>query len=227
MEDLGQAYRRASEQADRCASQKRCPSIHQALADWLPTVEPDHLLHYDGIYAKRLLSYAYENLEAYAERADESAKQLLNQWTALEDVYFAGIGFAQEPHVPIHGDSNPANILVHRREPIISNLIDWEWAGVGLVHADLASLLKRTPSGLEQQALELYAQQNQTFTVAEHRQRYEWCSFSEVCSTSDLLPSNKWKRPINTRVNLSKYVTKSIDRVSVAVDRLRYETTQM
>lgn len=228
MEDLGEEYRRASEQADRLRIAEEMPSVHQALADWLPTVEPDHLLHYDETYAKRLLPYTYENLSAYAQKtADSSARQLLSQWTMLEEMYNAGLVYAQEARAPIHGDSNPANMLVHRKKNGQIKLIDWEWAGIGLVYADLASLLKRTPSALEQQALELYAQQNRTLTVAEHRRRYEWCQLQRGLLDIGFVAVQQMETSHDTRVNLSKYVTKSIGRVSVAVERLRYEQVEM
>lgn len=222
MEDLGQGYRRASEAADRLRVVEELPTIHRAMADWLSSVDDRDLLRYDAAFSSDLLTYTHTNLVTYADKTDdETAQEALARWTKIADVYENGLSVFECPAIPIHGDSNPANVMISRTDPTQLKLIDWEWAGIGFAHADLASLLKRSPSMLEAQALERYAQYNDMLTLAEHRRLYEWCQLQRGLLDIGFVARQHLTTVHDTRVNLVKYVHKSLNRTLMAVERLQ------
>jgi hypothetical protein len=176
LEDLVEEYRRPISQTDKLLVTTLIPELHRAIAEWLHIPEQIKLLAYDMDYAKRLQNYVRIHFEKYLENhSDRRIHHILGHWTEmcalLEDEDYFTI---QSPG-PIHGDFRPLNILLHRRDPERIKLVDWEWAGIGLAHNDLASLLWRVSSETERRALEQYAHRVPNLTLEDHKRLYWRC----------------------------------------------------
>jgi thiamine kinase-like enzyme len=122
------------------------------------------------------MDYARHNLEQYVRQtADSAIAELLAQWPQVSAAHARDEFDRGEAYVPIHGDYHTGHIYYHRQDPRRIKLIDWEWAGMGRAHFDLATLLQRHEPDEEALALEAYAQGDRRLSLDEHRRRYEWC----------------------------------------------------
>jgi thiamine kinase-like enzyme len=54
-------------------------------------------------------------------------------------------------------------------------VVDWEWAGIGVPHADLASLLKCVSPDDERMALETFSRGSGQLSAEEHLRLFRWC----------------------------------------------------
>jgi hypothetical protein len=161
LEDLGQAYRKITSLEAILSAVAELPSIHRALCEWSRSVDENRLLRYGLEFSVAFQEYALETLERYAQKtANEAVSEVCQLWPRISEVYlceeFQEIGTA----CSIHGDFNPANVLVHNRYPHRIKLLDWEWAGLGMPHADLASLIGGRKREIEHQALSFFLRQD-------------------------------------------------------------------
>jgi hypothetical protein len=108
------------------------------------TVEyPEGMIRYDRRYSERLLQYALSNLADYAARtADPAVAALSGRYHEIAAVHQRGEFYDDDLRAPIHGDYNSSNIHAHRGNAAQLKVVDWEWAGIGVPHADLAALIK-------------------------------------------------------------------------------------
>jgi hypothetical protein len=115
--------------------------IHKALREAFAAEYPYGLIRYDRRYSERLLDYALGNLAEYGARtADGAVAALSGRWREIASVHQRDEFYDDDLRVPIHGDYNSSNIHAHREDANQLKVVDWEWAGVGLPHADLAAL---------------------------------------------------------------------------------------
>lgn len=179
MEDLSLRYSGFQKQEPRLLLVcERLPQIHDDLDRSLGADARQRLLQYDETFSARLLDYAGENLRRlHARSQTKKLDQVLASWNHVADVYLTVVSeiYPQAPMTPIHGDSNITNVLFHRTQPREFRLIDWEWAGIGIAHCDLVSLLKRASPETEQQGLRLYSENSGARTLVQDRYIYEWC----------------------------------------------------
>ncbi len=157
LEDLGQNHHSITGQKDFIQSSYHLPRLHQALREWSDAVNPKGFLPYGEDFLQTLQKYAQAKLENYSQHSDDpDLKSVLN---FLPKVALFRL---QDPVInhftdePIHGDTNFTNLHLHNKDPFQFRVVDWEWAGYGLPHADLASLLKGLPRESEKTAFQRY-----------------------------------------------------------------------
>ncbi len=176
LEDISEEYDPASEPEAILRGAAELPVLHRALGEWAVSIDQNRLVRYDSAFLAAFQDYASKNLERYAqETGDETVAEVCAIWPQISRLYgakeFQEVGSAR----PIHGDFAPSNILIHRKHPGQIKLVDWEWAGLGVPHLDLAELLKRAKPEAEEQALQLFAKQHNHLSLHQHRRLYEWC----------------------------------------------------
>jgi len=177
MEDLNTGYRRMADRPEEIyAVTDDLPALHRVMQTWAQSLPgDDHLLRYGPAFSAALLDYARAQISRYvAASAGGAVSQLWERWDAITAAHQRPDLLAMQQLQPIHGDYSPANICIHLQQPERYKILDWEWAGWGTSHADLAALLKRLPDEVEQAALARYIERDERFSPAEHRQLYEW-----------------------------------------------------
>ncbi len=117
--------------------------VQEALALAVDEYGAGHLLVYDDAYSEALVSYAKRALAAYDGGSDGSVRErLLQTWPLLEETYLGDRFDLLDGGMPIHGDFDTRNVFIHRKDRHQVKVVDWEWAGFGWPHGDLASYLK-------------------------------------------------------------------------------------
>src|SRR5690606_1961223 len=146
IEDLAETHaelHRGSTYTLEDARGRLLPQLHAALRATFAGAHPAGLIRYDRPYSERLLEYAARHLSEYlALTSDAAVERLRERWADLASVHGRDEFYADELRAPIHGDFAVHNVFVHRRDVSRLKVLDWEWAGIGLPHADLAALIK-------------------------------------------------------------------------------------
>lgn len=154
----------------------RLPRLHHALREWSSVVGSDGLSRCDAMYARHT-----RDIEGYAaQTGDPRIATFRDLWRLLlrlaETPDYQGLGSL----TPIHGDLWVDNILADPSDPERTRIIDWESVVLGRPHFDLALLLMRERPEVEEQALSIYASQDDSMSLAEHWRLYRWCKL-EYC----------------------------------------------
>ena len=178
LEDLAQTHAVLS--PDEVAHIKKATrgllQIHKALRETFAAKGPDGLIRYDRQYSEQLLNYALGNLTDYAARtADGAVTALSSRWRELVAVHQRDEFYDNELRVPIHGDYNTSNLHARRDDHNHLKIVDWEWAGVGLPHADLAALVKYVRPKDQAALLQVFLEEDRQLNVEQHRRLFHWC----------------------------------------------------
>jgi len=213
LEDLEQDYRIGCSQAAILRAAAALPAVHRTLASWAADVGRDGMLRYDRAFSIALEQFAADHLQRYALSSGSGiVRKACEMLPEIGRVHRRLLERFDGPGVVIHGDYNTSNILVHRRRRGAMKLIDWEWAGVGLAHADLASLLKAAVPDVERQALAIYAGLQPQLSTAEHRLRYLWCKLERALLDASFLAAQCSAGKSAGRFSLPRYIEDSAAR---------------
>jgi hypothetical protein len=148
------------------------PALRKAFAG----EHPDGLLRYDRRYSERLLAYAEKSLADYlAMTADAAVATLLDRWHDVSSVHRRDEFYDDDLRAPIHGDFAIHNVLAHRHDESRLKVLDWEWAGIRLPHADLAALIKYVRKEDQPALLQAFMEQHPGLDAERHRRLLDWC----------------------------------------------------
>jgi aminoglycoside phosphotransferase (APT) family kinase protein len=222
LEDVGQAYQKVSGQENLLKAAKALVAIHKAMADCLCDVDQAIFFRYNSDFSTQLQEYVVANLQRYANiTTSNAASEVLALWPHISKRHRCHPAYSLQTVSLIHGDFNPANILVHQRRPDRIKLIDWEWAGFGMPHADMASLLKRAPPEVEQQALLLFSDQNRRLSPSQHKTLYEWCQLERgLIDASFMIAQGMMQSSAEKSSRFYRYTERSLERVLRAYNEL-------
>jgi hypothetical protein len=171
LEDLGSRFVRLERRQATLRIASLLPVVHKALRS--VDIDPNRLLKYDRSFRAGLLEYARTAVTRYSDLVgSKAADDLLASWEAVEAAYPAEIPDTDQFEGPIHGDPNITNVLFCGGE---SRFIDWEWAGLGLPHVDLAAVVKGAPPELEEESLRTFVREHGGAGEDEHRRLYLIC----------------------------------------------------
>lgn len=178
-EDLGVEHYLLSRslriEQDLLFAAEQLPMLHDALERSLGAEDRKRLLRFDREYSVALLDYAHDSIKAYEDKTSDSVvRKGLNQWSEVEKSYNCEQFFEGQPAGFIHGDFNTSNIY-NRKNGKGLKVVDWEWAGYGVRHADLVSLLKGCNLRIQNEALERFSRQHKGLSLPEHRRWFQWC----------------------------------------------------
>jgi aminoglycoside phosphotransferase (APT) family kinase protein len=136
----------------------------------------DCLLRYDRRYSEQLLEYAARSIADYIARtADGKAAALWERWGEVAAVHQREEFYDDDLRVPIHGDFNHSNVHVHRSDETRLKVVDWEWAGIGLPHADLAALVKYARRDEHPELLSVFVAEDRRLDPEQHWRLFRWC----------------------------------------------------
>lgn len=225
LEDFGMEYQNATVK-NVISLTTELTSIHEALNEWSFKIDKNYLLKYNYKYSIALQEYARKNLERYIHKMPgQNTLKVLELWNEILEVHDKTFDFHQN-HT-IHGDLNLANIMVHVKDPNRIKLIDWEWAGIGIPHADLASILMWVSPEIEQKVLKLYAKHEDHISINEHIILYRLCQLERGILDAAFLAAQHMDTSIFTKfkstMNMPKYIEDSMYRVLKAYQVLRTE----
>lgn len=177
LEDLGPDFHKTrDERRQLLRATEVLVEVQRVLNDALGAPPHPRLAVYDRQYSEGLLDYALHNLQEYqAWEDDGSVGELCRNWKQVVQVHRRDEFYEHRLHGVIHGDYNRSNVHFHSRDRSQSRVLDWEWAGIGVPHADLAALLKSVRPADAQAALEVFARANGQLDLEGHRRLLHWC----------------------------------------------------
>ncbi len=179
LEDLAASYaerHRGTLYSLKAARGLALVQVQRALRKTFVGKHADGLIRYDRRYSERLLEYAGTNLADYlALIADSAVATLLDRWHDVAAVHQRDEFYDDGLRAPIHGDFAVHNVLAHRHDKSQLKVLDWEWAGIGLPHADLAALIKSVRREDHPALLQAFMEQDRSLDAEQHRRLFHWC----------------------------------------------------
>jgi len=103
-------------------------------------------------------------------------------------------------------------------------LIDWEWAGFGVRHSDLASLLKYVSPELEFKALAIYQQRCGQRNLVEENLIYQWCKLQRGIFDAAFFAKEKIESIRPPKMKLDGHIERALERSLRAFTVLEEET---
>jgi hypothetical protein len=148
-------YQQSSPQADVCEA---LAAMHRALRKQFSGPGVADLLNFDKLYNERIWEYALCSLRTYFDATGEPmAKAFLDRQQEVRTVFLDPSFHVDRPTQVIHGDCNSSNMWVRRQGDALElKAVDWEWAGYGMPHADIISIVKWRTDEQKEQFLQRY-----------------------------------------------------------------------
>jgi aminoglycoside phosphotransferase (APT) family kinase protein len=122
-------------------------------------------------------------------------------------------------HGPIHGDYNRSNVHLHARDAAETKVVDWEWAGIGVPHADLAALLKLVDPEHERAVLDVFMSGNPVLDAETHWRTFRWCQLERRLMDAGFLARQQMASPRRVRW-LEAYIDRAAADVLQSIQRL-------
>lgn len=221
MQDLSKHYRLARGKKDILSITSELAKLYDNIGDCNFNLNDDSFIVYDRDLSSRLKTYIIDGLERYCDATkSRTVSSVCGKWEKISAFYDEKYDCFSLSTI-IHGDSNLANILVHRQNGGKIKFIDWEWAGIGLPHQDLASLLKRASPGVEEAALEIFSKYNRSHSTREHQRLYELCQLERGLIDCAFLANQVMGSSDKTKVDVASYIEDSASRVIEAYSKLK------
>lgn len=175
LEDLNLAHRTLYKKNDKLSFVYAMPYVHSALQVWVERNGDGELIKFDNEFALEIEAYAREGVRQYVQKTGSpTGKELEDKWDHVSRILSDGEILSMRKPVPIHGDYHSGNMFQNIKDASKIKLIDWEWAGVGVPHADLASLLKKPEPGVDDAAIRIFADNDKTLNINQHRELLNW-----------------------------------------------------
>ncbi|MGI9534360.1 MAG: phosphotransferase family protein [Thermodesulfobacteriota bacterium] len=220
IEDLSNNYRLANKRADVHNAVILLTNIYRDSGEIILNINKDLLPKYDSGFSSELKKYVLNNLESYLRHTKNNyVSEICRLWNGISTIYDRKNNYSRLSCF-VHGDPNLTNILVNKKNNDQLKLIDWEWAGIGLPHQDLASLLKRATPSVEMESLRFFSKSNNLLSLSEHRELYEICQIERGLIDCSFFASQKINSTGETKINFDAYIEDSALRVLRAYDRL-------
>ncbi len=212
-DDVGRTHSARSGATDMLRAIAALSPMHGALraagvpSDELLDLQPEH-------HADALVRYVREHLalvpESGAADLARNANQLIER-CATPAWADAAVG-------PVHGDPNRSNVLFARRSDALV-FIDWEWAGRGLPHLDLACLTKVVPPELEDEAVVSFANADPRFTRDEHRALHERAKLHRSLLDASFMAAQRAAKPGGVRFDLRSPIRRAHEAAAALTTR--------
>ena len=221
MEDLDGAFERMrKERRQLVLAARALLQFQEALKGAFERTPHPYLIRYDETWSLRLIDYVARGLDAYrAGRQVSSVDELCRSWQRVARVH--GRDEFHEPGLygPIHGDYNRSNVHLQAREQVLAKVVDWEWAGIGLPHADLAALLKLVGPEDEAALLDVFIAGNPGLDAEAHWRTFRWCQLERRLMDAGFLARQQMASPRRVRW-LEGYIDRAAADALQAVRRL-------
>lgn len=214
MEDLGTRFHTLHRTQATLRVAEVLPEMHRAFRRL--RLDASSLLAYDVSFRDDLLRYARPAIGEYANASgSRTAADVLSAWdeitaACLETVEPNGMG-----RVPVHGDPNRTNVLFSANE---SRFIDWEWAGIGLPHMDLAAVVKSVPPEIEREAIVRFARSDTRWSIEEHERVYLGCKLERALIDTAFLAIQKMNAAGQGSIDLDPSLRRALKTTKELID---------
>jgi hypothetical protein len=207
LEDLqSSGFHSAFADADVIRAATALPDLQKHMETWV-SHDDDSLIRYGAAFSADLRRMTRRSFERYTDAVpDRSVVDVLENWESIAQVHSEAIQHEQTLEVPIHGDANRANLLVHDDHDLPLKLVDWEWAGVGLPHSDLASLLKGKRDGVTEEGVRAFAAGYPQLSLADHRRLHYWARIETRFFDASYMINQYLASPDTSRMDLPRYI---------------------
>lgn len=207
LEDLqSSGYHSAFADADVIWAASALPDLQKRMETWV-SHDDDSLIRYDAAFSADLRRMTRRSFERYTDAvSDRSVADVLENWESIARVHSEAIQHEQTLEVPIHGDANRANLLVHDDHDLALKLVDWEWAGIGLPHSDLASLLKGKQDDVTEKGIRAFAGGYPQLSLADHRRLHDWARIETRFFDASYMINQYLESPDTSRMDLPRYI---------------------
>ncbi len=223
LEDLSHDYSIPSTNDEILKIALKLPLLHQSLSEWAQSSNNKLLLKYNVQFSELLQEYIIKKLTSYFEKtANNIVRKILELWSEISTIHSSKEFQELHDEHPIHGDFNSTNILIHNTNKNHIKIIDWEWAGLGVAHADLAALLKNKTHDIENIALESFSKTYNKLSYNEHRRLYKWCQLERGLIDAAFFAAQKMEFQGEISLNLSKKIELAVARVLDAFNELKH-----
>jgi hypothetical protein len=195
-EDLDSDYREPTSKDDLYLLTRQLPKIHLAFREWLESGGEDELIRYEGAFLESLHEFILGTIDTYVQtRGSEAVKKIQSSWKRITQLLNRKNFFEFIPMRPVHGDFNMANIRIHKENMDDIKLINWDWAGIGIPHADLAALLKSAPKHVEEEALDMFIRHIKGWTSEDQIMLYWSCKLERSLFDAAILIAEEVDEP--------------------------------
>ena len=224
IEDLRNDYKVIRSLNDFLAAAEELPAIHDAISDWFKTVQADNLLSFDNKFFSALSVYINANLPPYLKQIRNGVSSaIMNALPEVIKFYESQEFYRTVKLGPIHGDYNFTNILIDQESSTKFKIIDWEWTGVGIQHADLASLLKPIKAEEEERAVRLFLKNKTELPIEAHLHLYHYCKLERGLFDAAFFAKQFFESENVSQINIHKHIQAALARASVAYNRLAFK----
>lgn len=221
LEDLKPDFHNVRAEEALAETIRLLPGVYEALQDWVAVEQPTYLLAYGKRFAQELSEYAHANLQKYGQNfQSEHLLRVLDLWSEITRLYNQEEFFSIHPSGPIHGDPNYTNIYLHPSNPKLIKLVDWEWAGIGIPHADLASLLKGASEALEKKIISSYSSHAIRLDPHDNHCLYMWSVLERSLLDAGFLAAQVNKSMGESRLHIPRAIEKALYRTLTAYQAL-------
>lgn len=224
MEDLQPTHRPWRSVTELLWLAELLPGLHTGLTAAFAH-DGDGLVRLDEDASLALVDYFRAGLvERIGPPVGPEAVWVRESWPGICGTYTAEArhAHATAPLVGIHGDPNPANVLFPRDPSDGVKLIDWEWAGLGVAHADLASICKALPRPVERAVVRTYRDHARERSFAQDWRIYLWCKLQRGLLDAAFLGRQRVEAThVDTALPLATHVEAALGRAHRAHDALR------
>lgn len=204
LEDLNATYRWGFNNDDMLWAVDRLLDVSDAIAGWIEANPDAEIIRYDGDFPESFVAYAKDALSRFADHTGEPhARELIENWDSVAELYLEET--PEHADDAMHGDYRRDNLFHHRTDPTRLKVVDWEFAGLGWLHNDLASLLKLAPSDTSRQALERVVRERPQRTYEEHRRLYERCRLERGLLDAALVANQRLAKSDNPTLSLTHF----------------------
>lgn len=179
LEDLGENFTKLSEKASRkikLGVTRQLPAFHEALKEWMKDTDSEQLLKYNKAFSEQLCVYAEDILSRFSnDTSNQQLAEVCELWPRISELYRDSEFQDSRRDMPIHGDANGSNILIHNNDSSRIKFIDWEWAGLGVIYSDLVSLFRRADSLTHSKVMAAYTEGGGDRITGSLARLYKWC----------------------------------------------------
>ncbi len=190
LQDLSADYRTGFDEADDLRATDSILAVSSALTSWMANGYHVNLIQYDRTFPEAFLEYSKDALTRFFERTgDQSTNVLLGSWGHIAEAYQENTPSSAD--AAVHGDFRRGNVFHHRRDPSVVKLVDWEFAGHGWIHNDLASTLKLSSWNAIEEVLGRISGRDQSRSFEEHKRLFLRCRLERGLLDASLVANQR------------------------------------
>jgi hypothetical protein len=214
LEDLGDHYRKPSSREDLGNIVTNLRGFHKSFLCGDSSLRSNGWITYDSLFWENLIAYVESKLEKFSQIDNsDMISEFAGTWDKITGLTFPHDYYPDQLIWRVHGDLNSSNTLVHNAKSNLMKMLDWEWAGWGLPHWDLATLLKGKFDDIIQDNLIRYAELNPELSYAEHRHLFFWCLLQRGLLDAAFMVEQLMETTFSTSLDKLQFIEKSIAEV--------------